>query len=227
MGAIDDFYSSMQRARGFARVARYEIVLHPPAGLKLPGGAAYSNDVSIMCDSIMMPGHDLNTSPVKFGTEVERQMVTSHKYEGTIGATFYLDHNLDLKEYFDAWQEQAVSTDRNSVSYYKTNKGDFNYVGSMEIYQLTSMPTTITTITAREDTSGGSGDHRTSKYKHGMEQESYDTHEPIRTYGIRVEEVFPETIAGIEYAYATADEVAKLSVSFQYRNWKEIEPENT
>tara|TARA_B110000977_G_scaffold29820_1_gene38889 strand:+ start:63 stop:740 length:678 start_codon:yes stop_codon:yes gene_type:complete len=225
MGAIDNFYSSMKRARGFARVARYEVVLHPPAGLVLPGGPSYSNDVNIFCDSIMMPGHDLNTSAVKFGTEVETQMVTSHKYEGTIDATFYLDHNLDLKEYFDAWQEQAVSTDRNAVSYYKTNEGAHNYVGSMEIYQLTSMPTTITTITAREDTSGGSGDHRTSKYKHGMEQESYDTHEPIRTYGIRAEEVFPETIAGIEYAYATVDEIAKLTVSFQYRKWKEIEPE--
>ena len=75
-----------------------------------------------------------------------------------------------------------------------------------------------------EDTSGGSGDHRTSKYNHGFEEESSSTHKPLRTYGIRAEEVFPETIGGIEYAYATVDEVAKLSVSFQYRNWKEIEP---
>ena len=230
MGAINDFQAAMKRARGFARVARYEVVLHPPAGLVLPGGPSYSNDVNIFCDSIMMPGHDLNTSAVKFGTEVETQMVTSHAYTGTIDATFYLDHNLDLKEYFDAWQEQAVSTDRNNVSYYKNQSsgnedGTFNYVGSMEIYQLTSMKTIITNQTTREDTTGGSGDHRTSKYNHGFEEESFVTYEPIRTYGIRAEEVFPETIAGIEYAYATVDEIAKLTVSFQYRKWKEIEPE--
>ena len=130
--------------------------------------------------------------------------------------------NKIVKEYFDAWQEQAVSTDRNSVSYYKTNKGDFNYVGSMEIYQLTSMPTTITTITAREDTSGGSGDHRTSANKHGFVEERVNTHEPIRTYSIKAEEVYPETIGAIEYAYATVDEVARLTVGFQYRKWDEM-----
>ena len=41
-------------------------------------------------------------------------------------------------------------------------------------------------------------------------------------YGINVEEVFPTTIAPIEYAYATVDEVALLTVSFQYRKWTEI-----
>ena len=46
--------------------------------------------------------------------------------------------------------------------------------------------------------------------------------EAERVYGIEVEEVFPTTIAPIEYAYATVDEVAMLTVSFQYRKWKEI-----
>ena len=229
MGQIDNFRAAMRNARGFARLTRYEVVLHPPPGLVLPGGPRYSNDISLFCDSIMMPGHDLNTSAVKFGTEVETQMVTSHKYEGTIDATFYLNYNLDIKEYFDAWQERAVSTDRNTISYYKNQSsagedGTFNYVGSMEIYQLSAYEDIETIQTLREDTSGGSGDHRTSKHNHGFEEESSSTHKPLRTYGIRAEEVFPETIGGIEYAYATVDEVAKLSVSFQYRNWKEIEP---
>ena len=230
MGAINNFQASMARAKGFARLSRYEVILHPPAGLVLPGGPAYSNDISLFCDSIMMPGHDLNTSAVKFGTEVETQMVTSHKYEGTIDATFYLDHNLDLKEYFDAWQEQAVSTDRNAVSYYKTNEGVHNYVGSMEIHQLSSsVPMTDTTYHYGQSEIEGSQykDAPVDRFGHELPisktQKRY--HETVRTYSIEVDEVFPETIAGIEYAYATVDEVAKLSVSFQYRKWKEIEPE--
>jgi hypothetical protein len=223
MGAIDDFYSSMVKARGFARPAKYEVVLTPPAGSAL-ANSPKTKEIQLLCDTIVMPGHDLQSATAKFGTAVATEMVTGHAYAGTVDTTFYLDQQLDLKSFFDAWQDAAVDMDNNTVSYYKNENGQHNYAGSMKIYQLASIPTTITTITTREDTSGGSGDHRTSKYNHGFEEESSSTHKPLRTYGIRAEEVFPETIGGIEYAYATVDEVAKLSVSFQYRNWKEIEP---
>jgi len=221
MGAIDNFYSLMVKSKGFARPARYEVVLHPPPGLTDLFPNSSVEGFSLMCDSITMPGHDLQATGIKFGTEVETQMVTSHGYTGLISATFYLDHNLDLKEFFDAWQLQAVNTDTNAVSYYKKD-GVFNYVGSIDIHQLTSVPVTITTETLEEDTSGGSGDHRTSANKHGFVEERVNTHEPIRTYSIKAEEVYPETIGAIEYAYATVDEIARLTVGFQYRRWKEI-----
>jgi hypothetical protein len=55
-----------------------------------------------------------------------------------------------------------------------------------------------------------------------MEEEKINTHESIRTYGIEVTEVYPTVIGDISYAYATVDEVAKLTVRFQYRKWIEI-----
>ena len=39
------------------------------------------------------------------------------------------------------------------------------------------------------------------------------------TYGIKAIEVYPTTIAGIEYAYASANTIALQSVNFQYRQW--------
>ena len=44
-----------------------------------------------------------------------------------------------------------------------------------------------------------------------------------RAYGINAEEVYPETIGSIEYAYATVNTVALLSVEFQYRKWTTID----
>ena len=134
-------------------------------------------------------------------------------------AIFYLSADHRERFLLEQWQELAVNRYTHKANYYN------EYVGAMEIYQLGAAKATRTFKSNIEDTSGGSGDHRTSKYNHGFEEESFVTYEPIRTYGIRVEEVFPETIAGIEYAYATVDEIAKLTVSFQYRKWKEIEPE--
>ena len=204
MGAIDNFQAQISKSDGLARLARYEILLTPPEGV---GTREMHETTSLFCNTISMPGHDLKTNPIKHGTEINREMVTGHGYEGTIEATFYLDQELDVKTYFDAWQESAISTTRNTVSYYKTG-GKFNYVGSMQIFQLGSKSSTQTKFQFNSNT--------------GFSQNKKTHSEAERVYGINVEEVFPVTIGAIEYAYGTVDEVALLTVSFQYRKWTEI-----
>ena len=180
MGSINDFQALIREGKGLARPARYEIVITPPFN----NSNEKNRNVSLLCDTIKMPGHDLQSSTVRYGTAVETEMVTGHGYAGRIDATFYLDQDLDVKSFFDLWQESAVDTKTNAVTYYRNAEGKFNYVGSMEIYQLDA--------------------------------------KSERTYGVMVEEVYPTIIGGLEYAYATVDTVQLLSVSFQYRKWKEI-----
>jgi len=226
--SINDFQALMNKGQGFARPARYEVVLHPPPGLAKLFPNTLTQGFSLMCDSITMPGHDLQASAIKFGTAVETQMVVSHGYTGLISATFYLDRNLDLKEFFDAWQFQAVNTDTNVVSYYETDDVPSikNYVGSIEIHQLGSMPTTDTTYSYPQSEIEGAQykDAPVDRFGHELPvtktQVKYN--ERYRTYSIEVEEVYPETIGAIEYAYATVDEVARLTVGFQYRKWDEM-----
>ena len=206
MGAINDFQAQISKADGLARLARYRVLLTPPVGANLP--KEQTETLGLFCNSITMPGHDLQTNPIKHGTEINREMVVGHGYEGTIEATFYLDQELDLKSYLDSWQEAAISTTRNTVSYYKDASGQHNYVGSMQIFQLGSKSTGQTRFQFNSNT-GISLDKRLHA-------------EAERVYGINVEEVFPTTIAPIEYAYATVDEVALLTVSFQYRKWTEM-----
>jgi len=223
MGSINNFQALMKSSGGFARLARYEIVLHAPAGVS----AEYSKDVSLLCDSISMPGHDLQTSTAKFGTAVATEMVTGHGYEGTIESTFYLDRSLNLKDYFDNWQELAISTEDNTVQYYKGPDGTFNYVGSMDIYQISSIPITETTYDYPQSEIEGSRykDAPVDRFGHELPitKTQKHTHETIRTYGIHVEKVYPSTIGAIEYAYATSNELARLTVGFQYRKWKAID----
>ena len=206
MGAINDFQAQVSKADGLARIARYQVLLTPPAGANLP--KEQTETLGLFCSSITMPGHDLQTSTVKHGTEINREMVVGHGYEGTIEATFYLDQELDLKSYLDSWQEAAISTTRNTVSYYKDASGQHNYVGSMQIFQLGSKSTGQTRFQFNSNT--------------GISLDKKMHAEAERVYGINVEEVFPTTIAPIEYAYATVDEVALLTVSFQYRKWTEM-----
>ena len=78
----------------------------------------------------------------------------------------------------------------------------------MQIYQLGSTSSTQTRFQFNSDT-GFSLNKRTHS-------------EAEKVYGVYVEEVFPETISPIEYAYAMVDEVQLLAVEFQYRRWYEI-----
>tara|TARA_B110000285_G_C14844309_1_gene476854 strand:+ start:54 stop:719 length:666 start_codon:yes stop_codon:yes gene_type:complete len=221
MGAIDSFQARMKSAGGFARLARYEVIINPPENLLKEVGAEYVTGLSIMCDSITMPGKDLKTTPVKHGQGLTREQVTAHVYEGTITATFYLERNLEAKDFFELWQNQAVSNGSNHVNYY-----DDYASGSMEIHQLSSIPITETTYHIPQSEVEGSKykDAPVDRFGHELPiaKTQKKTHETIRTYSMKVEEVYPATIGQIDYAYATVNEIARLSVEFQYRSWKEM-----
>ena len=235
MAVITDFISLMNRQHGFARSARYEVVLYPPKGINLPDHI--SRDVSLQCDTVVMPGHDLQTHSAKYGTGLATEMVNGHGFEGTIEATFYLDTNFETKSYFNLWQHAAINTATNKVSYYKEIRPDgssfYNYAGTMRIYQLSSDYGGVKTVNSPFD-----GDHYTGKYEGYIDSGNPHTDAvkyrrntrevgqmvTKRTYGMLVEEVYPETIGQIEYAYATVDTIALLPVEFQYKKWKTMDP---
>ena len=199
---IQNFIASMNKSGGFARTARYAVIITPPSNLRgfllskdqsvelqsltspqvgqaVEDMAQFNLDVgrqvNLHCNSISMPGHDLQAQDVQHGSAPGRQMVTSHDYAGTIAATFYLDSHLRERHFFEKWQELAVSTSTHKANYYD------DYVGTMEILQL-------------------------------------DANGEI-TYGIKAVEVYPTTMAGIEYAYANTNTIATQAINFQYRQW--------
>ena len=158
---IGRFRAAMAKAEGYARPARFAVKLFLPANLNelasirtnkttAPGQAGGSEAVNpdaatmqdlgrqmgetmnIHCDSVSMPGHDLITQKVKYGSEPEVDMVTGHAYAGTINASFYADKYLRERQFIELWQKMAVSNETNKANYYD------DYVGKMHIYQLGS-----------------------------------------------------------------------------------------
>ena len=86
--------------------------------------------VNIMCDTVTMPGVDLQTQEIQYGSEPARNHVTSHGFAGNIVATFYADKYLRERQFFELWQKHVVGTLSHKANYYD------NYVGKMHIYQL-------------------------------------------------------------------------------------------
>ena len=155
---IQNFIASMSKAKGFARTSKYAVIITPPTSIQAvaqrsnqqilrdgaPATVSDANNlinmqllnkqvgpqVNLHCNSVSLPGHDLQAQDVQHGSAPGRQIVTSHDYAGTIAASFYLDINLKERHFFEQWQKLAVDTSTHKANYYD------DYIGSMEIFQL-------------------------------------------------------------------------------------------
>ena len=160
---IGRFRAMMGRAEGYARTARFAVRIYLPANLGSmiatntstggpPPPVTTSNNpagtrslalqqlstqmgqqVNLHCDSISMPGHDLQAQEVQHGSSPARSMVQSHAFAGNISASFYADKYLRERHFFEAWQKMAVDMVTHKANYYD------DYVGKMQIFQLGSL----------------------------------------------------------------------------------------
>ena len=190
MGQIDKFRAQIKKADGLARQSKFKVIIRPPDWLN-----QYRDGIELFCSDIEMPGHDLETVAQQHSSAPTRNMVTHHDFGGSIQASFYLSADLNEKAFFEAWQNTAVNPITHKANYYN------NYVGSLEIYQLSQK-----SGTKSADSSGRSADA----------QRKGD----LATYGIDVTEVYPETIGAVDYSYSQGDEFATLDVEFGYREWR-------
>ena len=214
---IGRFRAAINSAEGFARPSRFAVRIFPPSTLHETiknanattnaDGAVYDNEMyngtgqaaglvgggvmnsltqtigrqlNIMCDSVVMPGVDLQTQEIQYGSEPTRNMVTSHGFAGNIVATFYADKYLRERQFFEFWQKLAVNTISHKANYYD------NYVGKMHIYQL------------------------------GADSE---VDRDMPTYAVEAIDVYPEKIGTMDYNYASANAVQKISIEFSYKQW--------
>ena len=211
---IGRFRAAMGKSEGFARPSRFAVRIILPSNIERLAEESFNpnadpvereqgfgmgsddsikqvalrqmerNDgsqVNIMCDSISMPAHDLQSEEhTTYGPP--SQIVTGHGFTGTIGASFYADKYLRERHFFEAWQKMAVDMRTHRVGYLK------DYAGKIQIFQLGS-----------HDQGGGDRD--------------------VPTYGIEAIECYPETVSAIEYNYATTNQVVKINIGFQYKQW--------
>ena len=228
---INEFISSMSKAEGFARLSQFEVEIFLPPGVGDQGpwhpgsgtaSTAPSQHISLLCNSISLPGHDLQTQSRQYGSEPARDMVQSHAFAGTVDATFYLSTTHTERDLILDWLHLAVNPYSHKANYYDSYANQ-----SMFIYQLSSVPATRT-LTFDERSSdilrGGTGE--------GYMKEAYG-HErgvtakqklqvPKRVWGVEVTEVYPATVGGLEYDYKSKDTIATFDVSFNFKEWHKV-----
>ena len=138
-GAYNDILSSFRSGEGYAIPNRFEVlILSPPkrgGGIttNAHAGSERNSDaraVSLRCESIQLPGRNLNTLNDTNIYGPTREIVDGVTYAEDISMTFQASSGLNERVFFEKWQKQAFNEDTWNVGYYN------DYVSEVHIYLL-------------------------------------------------------------------------------------------
>ena len=138
-GVLNDILSSFHSDEGYAIPNRFEVlILSPP---KRGGGIttnAYAGSergsdaraVSLRCESVSLPGRNLNTLTDTNIYGPTWEIVDGVTYAEDITMTFQASSGLNERVFFEEWQKQAFDETSWNVGYYN------DYVSEVQIYLL-------------------------------------------------------------------------------------------
>ena len=206
-GTINRFISQINQGEGFARTNRYIVRINPPATTGGGNNDLESNvtleNIDMMCNKVTMPNRDINTATNRtYGPA--RRMPYAYSYSGEIELSFYGDKFLRQRLFFENWQKKLINMDSHNMKYYDS------YVGSMDIYQLGQFD-----VEAEAVVSDGPAGQTRKVPKPQVDNASV-------TYGVRLFEVYPQTIGSYDYTYASENEQVIVPVTLNFRTWTNL-----
>jgi hypothetical protein len=124
---LNNFVTQITKT-GVAKTNRFEIQITPPKSLQQ--FTADGRLVNLYCDISNLPGMSIITKGLRlFGSAYQRPVSSEFNGEA-INMTFYLDRDMRIKSFFDAWMFQTVDPNSFNVSYAE------NYTSTIKISQL-------------------------------------------------------------------------------------------
>ena len=138
MSTLDQFIAAI-KTDGLARNNRFSINLNFPVSVD-----ADQRKVNILCDTVTMPGINLNTTTQRIWGE-HRELPYEALYD-TVTFTFYVNKTLDVKNLFEAWISTIRDPSTRSFSYYR------NYITDIDInvHPLDSYEQVVHSVTLHE-----------------------------------------------------------------------------
>ena len=130
---IDAFSANINKD-GLSFKSDYQVIITPPVQLSW---LYPTSDLSLRASKADIPGRSIQTVPTRHVVGPETQVAYNSSML-QISTTFIADKNLNIKRYFEAWQDIAIGNFRMSPLY---NSKQFNvgyysdYVGTVTIYQ--------------------------------------------------------------------------------------------
>ena len=143
-GTLNEILGITNSKNGMSRPNRYEVTLFPPSGTRGSKGLGSNIFTKIMgdllgdgtvratglrCESISMPGRNMDSTPDTNIYGPEREVVTGYSF-GDINAVFQCSSDMREKKYWETWQRLCYNPQTFDIGYYN------DYTGSVEIHTL-------------------------------------------------------------------------------------------
>jgi hypothetical protein len=124
-GVLNDILSTFHSEDGYALPNRFEVLITRPQG-----SADENRQVSMRCESINLPGRNLNTSTDSNIYGPTREVVDGVTYADDIAMTFQASSGLEERVFFEEWQSFAFDERTWNVGYYN------DYISTIDVYLL-------------------------------------------------------------------------------------------
>ena len=143
-GTLQEILGLGNSTNGMSRKNRYEVTLYPPTGSRGSRGNTTNVFSKIMgdllgdgtvratglrCESISLPGRNMDTTADSNIYGPEREIVTGYSF-GDIDATFQCSSDMREKKYWETWQRLTYNPKTFDIGYYN------DYVGTVDIHTL-------------------------------------------------------------------------------------------
>ena len=143
-GTLQEILGLGNSTDGMSRKNRYEVTLYPPTGARGSRGNTSNVFSKIMgdllgdgtvratglrCESISLPGRNMDSTPDSNIYGPEREIVTGYSF-GDINAVFQCSSDMREKKYWETWQRLTYNPKTFDIGYYN------DYVGTIDIHTL-------------------------------------------------------------------------------------------
>ena len=124
-GVLNDILSTFHSEDGYAQPNRFEVLITRPQA-----SADENRQVSMRCESINLPGRNLNTTTDSNIYGPTREVVDGVAYADDIAMTFQASSGLEERVFFEEWQSFAFDERTWNVGYYN------DYISTIDVYLL-------------------------------------------------------------------------------------------
>ena len=143
-GTLNEILGLGNSTDGMSRPNRYEVTLFPPTGARGSRGNTTNVFSKIMgdllgdgtvratglrCESISMPGRNIDSTPDGNIYGPEREIATGYSF-ADINAVFQCSSDMREKKYWETWQRLTYNPQTFDIGYYN------DYIGTIDIHTL-------------------------------------------------------------------------------------------
>jgi len=201
---VQNMVSSLGKS-GFAKTDHFEVFITGP------GDSLDQRDLAIRADTVDIPGRNLTLTEHRFNNTGPFNRIPTMQTYSDVTMTFILSEDMREKDYFERWQNKIMDTGA---------------------YEASQTSTEINPITGEMQLDSQSALYRQNYTNARFMHQYFDKYIgriEIRHYGAggtlgaihTLQEAYPVSIAPIGLNWGD-ESIARLSISFAYRNYKVI-----